>query len=59
MLSWRNLSGPLFLLAFAVSAAGCDDTWRGLKQDTGENLEKTGEALERAGEKVQGEDGEQ
>lgn len=56
MYSWRNLTGSLFLLAFAASLTGCDDTWRGLKRDTGENLEKTGEALDRAGEKVQGEE---
>jgi len=56
MLSWRNLSGSLILLAFAASLSGCDDTWRGLKRDTGENLEKTGDALDRAGEKVKGED---
>lgn len=44
------------LLALALSApallAGCGDTWRGLKKDTGENLEKTGRAIEKAGEKV-------
>jgi len=56
MLSWRQLPSALFLLAFAAAAAGCDDTWRGLKQDTGENLERTGEAIDRAGERVQGED---
>ena len=56
MHSWRNLFGSIFLFAFAVSVAGCDDTWRGIKRDTGENLEKTGEALDKAGEKVKGED---
>ena len=44
------------MLAVAVLMAGslaaCGDTWRGLKQDTGENLEKSGEAMEDAGEAV-------
>lgn len=39
-------------LVLPVLLAGCGDTWRGLKKDTGENLEKTGRAIERAGEKV-------
>ena len=56
MVAWRNVIGAVLMLGFAVSATGCDYTWRGLMQDTGENLEKTGEALERVGEKVQGKD---
>jgi predicted small secreted protein len=36
---------PLFL-------AACGDTWRGLKEDTGDNLESTGEAMEDAGDAV-------
>ncbi len=40
------------LLATPALLAGCGDTWRGLKKDTGENLEKTGRAIEKAGEKV-------
>jgi predicted small secreted protein len=43
---------PLFVLSFAASVAGCGDTWRGAKQDTGENLQKSGQAIERAGESV-------
>jgi hypothetical protein len=39
-------------LALLAGVAACGDTWRGFKQDTGENLQKTGEAIERAGEKV-------
>jgi predicted small secreted protein len=39
-------------LALPVLLAGCGDTWRGVKKDTGENLEKTGRALEKAGSKV-------
>ena len=59
MTSWRKLLVPVFAGLVAIGVAGCDDTWRGLKQDTGENLERTGEALDRAGEKVQGEEEQQ
>jgi len=52
MISLRNVILPLFVLTFAASVAGCGDTWRGAKEDTGENLQKTGNALERAGENV-------
>ncbi len=47
----RRLFLALLLVAPAF-LAGCGDTWRGLKKDTGENLEKTGRAIEKAGEKV-------
>lgn len=39
-------------LLSAILLVGCGDTWRGVKQDTGDNLEATGEAIEKAGEKV-------
>jgi predicted small secreted protein len=43
----------LFVLALlTVTLAACGDTWEGLKQDTGDNLEATGDALEDAGEAV-------
>ena len=42
----------LALGLLAVSLAACGDTWEGVKQDTGENLEATGEAVEDAGEAV-------
>ncbi len=42
----------LALGLLAVSLAACGDTWEGVKQDTGENLEATGDALEDAGEAV-------
>ncbi len=49
----RSMLLNLFVLAFlTVSLAACGDTWRGLKQDTGDNLESTGEAIEDAGEAV-------
>lgn len=48
----RRLIISLFILSFASALGGCGDTWRGLKKDTGENMEKTGSAIEKAGEKV-------
>lgn len=48
----RKFILSFFLLSIAVGISACGDTWRGAKQDTGENLQKTGEALERTGEKV-------
>ena len=42
----------LVLGLLVVTLAACGDTWRGLKQDTGENVEATGRALEKAGEAV-------
>ena len=47
----RILSSML-IVAFAVGLSACGDTWRGVKKDTGDNLEKSGETLEKAGEKV-------
>jgi predicted small secreted protein len=51
-----NVLARLLLVAMLVGVAGalsaCGDTWRGLKEDTGENLEKTGEAMEDAGAAV-------
>jgi len=48
----RRLIFSLFILSFAAALGGCGDTWRGLKSDTGENMEKTGSAIEKTGEKV-------
>jgi predicted small secreted protein len=47
-----RLVGPAAALLFALSLAGCGDTWQGVKKDTGENLEATGQAIERAGQKI-------
>ena len=40
------------LVGVAGALAACGDTWRGFKEDTGENLEKTGEAIEKGGEAI-------
>lgn len=47
-----RLSALLVAALMMAALAACGETWRGLKQDTGENLEATGEVIERAGEKV-------
>ena len=41
------------VLVFGLGLAACGDTWRGLKKDTGENIEAVGEGLDRTGEKVE------
>jgi predicted small secreted protein len=48
----RRLVISLFILSFAAGLSACGDTWRGVKKDTGENMEATGDAIEDAGEKV-------
>jgi predicted small secreted protein len=39
-------------LTVAATLAACGDTWRGAKQDTGENMNRTGEAIDRTGDRV-------
>lgn len=48
----RQILNSLVIAAFAIGLAACGDTWRGVKKDTGENMEKTGGAIESTGEKV-------
>lgn len=40
-------------VTLAVALSACGDTWRGAKEDTGENMRATGRAIEGAGEQVQ------
>ncbi len=42
----------LSAFVFSASLVACENTWQGVKQDTGENLQKSGQSLERAGEKT-------
>ena len=42
----------VMLVGVSAALSACGDTWRGLKEDTGENLERSGEAAEEAGEAV-------
>ena len=48
----RFLVVMAMLTGMATVLAACGDTWRGVKEDTGENMEKTGETLEKAGDAV-------
>ena len=47
-----RIATALLALTVAASLAACGDTWRGAKQDTGENLNKTGNAIDRTGDRV-------
>lgn len=48
----RRVVTTMLALSFAAGLAACGDTWRGVKKDTGENMQKTGQAIEKTGEKV-------
>jgi predicted small secreted protein len=41
----RRIILSLFLLSLATGLAACGDTWRGMRQDTSENLEKASDAV--------------
>lgn len=40
----RRIILSLLALSFAASIAACGDTWRGMRQDTSENLDKASDA---------------
>jgi|GEM_PF-1958695 len=47
----RTIALQLFaVLLLTMTLAACGDTWSGIRQDTGENLEATGRAIEGAGD---------
>ena len=48
----KTIMGILTAAVLLVALSGCGDTWRGVKKDTGDNLEAAGKAVEEAGEKV-------
>jgi predicted small secreted protein len=50
---WSSMAwlGLAFMLGLSVAA--CGDTWRGMKKDTGQNMEAVGESVDKAGEKVE------
>ena len=50
-LLWRLLVA----MVLVGTMAGCGDTWKGMKKDTGDTMEATGEAIEKTGEKVKSE----
>jgi predicted small secreted protein len=47
-----SLSVALLML----TAAGCHNTWQGVKADTRHDLEKTGQKLDKAADKIEGHD---
>jgi predicted small secreted protein len=48
-----SVVGVTLALLFSLGLAACGDTWRGMKQDTGDNMEAVGETLDKSGEKVE------
>lgn len=56
MATTKRLIATAFVVLFAAGLSACGDTWEGLKQDTGENMQKTGDAIEGAGERVSDDD---
>jgi predicted small secreted protein len=46
-MAWLGLA-----LILGLGLAACGDTWRGMKKDTGENMEAVGETVDKAGEEV-------
>jgi len=40
------------ILLFGSMLAACSDTWSGMKEDTGENMEAVGDTVSEAGEDV-------
>jgi predicted small secreted protein len=48
----QRLMTSVLLLSLAVIFSGCGDTWRGVKEDTGRNVEKAGDAVTKAGKKI-------
>jgi hypothetical protein len=40
----RPLAALLLVLGMSLAMAACGDTWRGLREDTSENLDKASDA---------------
>lgn len=50
---WSSMAWLSLALILGFGLAACGDTWRGLKKDTGDNMEAVGETVDKAGEDVQ------
>ena len=49
-----NTAGRLALIvSFGSMLAACGNTWSGMKEDTGENMEAVGEKMDSGGEDLQ------
>jgi predicted small secreted protein len=51
-MSPKYASRLVLIVLFGSLLAACGDTWSGLKQDTGENMEAVGDTVSDAGEEV-------
>jgi predicted small secreted protein len=49
---WILVLGLGLALPLGLNLAACSDTWQGMKQDTGQNMEAVGQSIDKAGEKV-------
>jgi predicted small secreted protein len=49
-----TLPGALPVVLLMLAAAGCHNTWEGVKADTRHDLEKTGQKLDKAADKIEG-----
>ena len=43
----------ILILLFGSMLAACGNTWSGMKEDTGQNMEAVGESMESGGEDLQ------
>lgn len=48
LLRFSVLAAPLL----AVGVGACSETWKGVKEDTKENVHTTGQGVEKAGENI-------
>jgi predicted small secreted protein len=55
VMSLKLASRFALVVLFGSMLAGCGDTWSGMKQDTGENMEAVGDSMSDAGEEVKDE----
>ncbi len=47
-----NCARIALILVFGSFLAACGDTWSGMKEDTGQNMEAVGNSMSEAGETV-------
>jgi hypothetical protein len=47
-----NCARIALILVFGSFLAACGDTWSGMKEDTGQNMEAVGSSMSEAGETV-------
>jgi predicted small secreted protein len=48
----RRLMAPFCMLFVVFALGACSDTWKGAKQDTGDNMESAGQTIEDAGDDI-------